>query len=224
MNENVKVEIIKPQKGPQTAFAECTSVDIVCYGGARGGGKSWAMALDFWLHAERYGSDARGLMLRKTREDLKDFIDLASRMYGNAARYMEKGNVFREPGRRYGYFCRKQQPDFAVPGRSRIWNRSDIYWTAIRRGYDNHGNRRNLHEWPRVPWHLGQLDQWTRGGQCQAGNDHRRVQHGHRGQWYNDCREHRRGRLGDGRLAANANRSRAEPGLRSAGCVLRPQS
>ncbi len=95
MNADVKVEIVKPQKGPQTAFVECTSVDVVCYGGARGGGKSWAMALDFWLHAERHGLDAKGLMLRKTREDLKDFIDLASRMYGPAARYAEKGNVFR---------------------------------------------------------------------------------------------------------------------------------
>lgn len=95
MNSNVKVQVVKPQRGPQTAFVECTSVDIVCYGGARGGGKSWAMALDFWLHAERYGPDSKGLMLRKTREDLKDFIDLASRMYGSAARYMEKGNVFR---------------------------------------------------------------------------------------------------------------------------------
>jgi hypothetical protein len=95
MKEDVKVEIVKPQRGPQTAFVECTSVDIVCYGGARGGGKSWAMALDFFLHAERYGPDARGLMLRKTREDLKDFIDLASRMFGPSARYMEKGNVFR---------------------------------------------------------------------------------------------------------------------------------
>ena len=53
------------------------------------------MALDFWLHSERYGPDARGLMLRKTREDLKDFIDLASRMYGPSARYLEKGNTFR---------------------------------------------------------------------------------------------------------------------------------
>ncbi len=95
MNREATIQIVKPQKGPQTAFVECTSVDIVCYGGARGGGKSWAMALDFFLHAERYGADAKGLMLRKTREDLKDFIDLASRMYGNAARYMEKGNVFR---------------------------------------------------------------------------------------------------------------------------------
>ena len=95
MNAPTRVEIVKPQKGPQAAFVECTGVDIVCYGGARGGGKSWAMALDFWLHAERYGSDAKGLMLRKTREDLKDFIDLASRMYGSAARYVEKGNTFR---------------------------------------------------------------------------------------------------------------------------------
>ena len=95
MNAPTRVEIVKPQRGPQTAFVECTSVDIVCYGGARGGGKSWAMALDFWLHAERFGLDAKGLMLRKTREDLKDFIDLASRMYGSAARYMEKGNTFR---------------------------------------------------------------------------------------------------------------------------------
>ena len=95
MTAKVKVEIVKPQKGPQTAFVECTSVDVVCYGGSRGGGKSWAMALDFFLHAERYGPDARGLMLRKTREDLKDFIDLATRMFGDAARYSEKGNTFK---------------------------------------------------------------------------------------------------------------------------------
>ena len=52
------------------------------------------MALDFFLHAERYGPDAKGLMLRKTREDLKDFIDLASQMYTGSAVYREKGNAF----------------------------------------------------------------------------------------------------------------------------------
>ena len=94
MNANVTVRLIKPQPGPQTAFVECTSVDICCFGGSRGGGKSWAMALDFFLHAERYGPDAKGLMLRKTREDLKDFIDLATRMYTGSAVYREKGNAF----------------------------------------------------------------------------------------------------------------------------------
>ena len=72
----MNIQIVKPQPGPQAAFIQCTA-DVVCYGGARGGGKSWAIALDFWLHAERHVEDARGLILRKTREDLKDFIDTA---------------------------------------------------------------------------------------------------------------------------------------------------
>ena len=87
----MNIQIVKPQPGPQAAFIQCTA-DVVCYGGARGGGKSWAIALDFWLHAERHGEDARGLILRKTREDLKDFIDTAGHMYAGSARYSEKGN------------------------------------------------------------------------------------------------------------------------------------
>src|SRR6476646_6846557 len=90
----MNIQIMKPQPGPQAAFIQCTA-DVVCYGGARGGGKSWAIALDFWLHAERHGEDARGLILRKTREDLKDFIDTAGHMYAGSARYSEKGNFFR---------------------------------------------------------------------------------------------------------------------------------
>ena len=90
----MNIQIVKPQPGPQAAFIQCTA-DVVCYGGARGGGKSWAIALDFWLHAERHGEDARGLILRKTREDLKDFIDTAGHMYAGSARYSEKGNFFR---------------------------------------------------------------------------------------------------------------------------------
>ena len=81
----MNIQIVKPQPGPQAAFIQCTA-DVVCYGGARGGGKSWAIALDFWLHAERHGEDARGLILRKTREDLKDFIDTAGHMYAGSAR------------------------------------------------------------------------------------------------------------------------------------------
>ena len=90
----MNIQIVKPQPGPQAAFIQCTA-DVVCYGGARGGGKSWAIALDFWLHGERHGEDARGLILRKTREDLKDFVDTAGRMYAGSARYSEKGNFFR---------------------------------------------------------------------------------------------------------------------------------
>ena len=82
-----------PQAGPQTAFihSPCT---ITVLGGARGGGKTHGSLGDFWVHAEMYGQDARGLMVRKTREDLKDTIDTGSMMYGRAAKYHEKGNYF----------------------------------------------------------------------------------------------------------------------------------
>ena len=52
------------------------------------------MALDFFLHAERFGPDAKGLMLRKTREDLKDFIDTRRRGCTRGPGIREKGNAF----------------------------------------------------------------------------------------------------------------------------------
>jgi hypothetical protein len=68
--------------------------DITVFGGARGGGKTHGSLGDFWLHAEAYGSQARGLMVRKTREDLKDTIATAGAMYGNAATWKEHGSWF----------------------------------------------------------------------------------------------------------------------------------
>lgn len=69
--------------------------DITLFGGARGGGKTYASLGDFWLHAEIHGADAVGLMLRKTRTDLLDTIARASQLYGNAATYRQHdGNYF----------------------------------------------------------------------------------------------------------------------------------
>jgi len=84
----------KPQKGPQVAFLQAP-FDIVVYGGARGGGKSFASLGEFWLHAEKHGQAARGLMVRKTREDLKDTIDTALQMYGSAALWNDQKKFFR---------------------------------------------------------------------------------------------------------------------------------
>ena len=83
-----------PQPGPQVAYLKCPC-DIVIYGGARGGGKTFSALGEFWIHAEKFGENARGLMIRKTREDLKDTVAVAERMYGNAARYQEKGAFFK---------------------------------------------------------------------------------------------------------------------------------
>lgn len=86
-----------PQRGPQTAFIHCPC-DIVVFGGARGGGKTHGSLGDFWIHAEDYGSHARGLMVRKTREDLKDTIAAGETMYGSAAKWKEKGGYFQFTG------------------------------------------------------------------------------------------------------------------------------
>lgn len=83
-----------PQPGPQTAYIQCPA-DIVVFGGARGGGKTYSALGEFWIHAEMHGEHAHGLMLRKTREDLKDTIATATTMYGQAAHWIDKGSYFR---------------------------------------------------------------------------------------------------------------------------------
>ena len=84
----------RPQHGPQHHFITCPA-DIVVYGGARGGGKSFASLGEFWCHAEEWGPAAKGLMIRRTREDLKDTIDIARQMYGGAAEWRDKEKQFR---------------------------------------------------------------------------------------------------------------------------------
>ena len=61
----------KPQAGPQQLFVTCP-YDTVIYGGSRGGGKTYATLGEFWLHSEKYGPEAKGLMVRNCREDLKE--------------------------------------------------------------------------------------------------------------------------------------------------------
>jgi Terminase large subunit, T4likevirus-type, N-terminal len=82
-----------PQEGPQQAFVDCPA-DIIIFGGARGGGKTHGALGEWWLHSEEYGSHARGVMVRKTREDLRDTIQTAQLMFGRAAQWKEKGGYF----------------------------------------------------------------------------------------------------------------------------------
>ena len=88
------INAFRPQHGPQHHFLTCPA-DIVVYGGARGGGKSFASLGEFWCHAEDWGQHAKGLMVRRTREDLKDTIDTAAQMYGSAAEWKDKDKQFR---------------------------------------------------------------------------------------------------------------------------------
>jgi hypothetical protein len=88
-----RVQIRFVPQPAQMAYID-SPADITVFGGARGGGKTYASLGDFWLHAEDHGPNARGLMVRKTRTDLKDTIHTAISLYGNAAQWREHGSFF----------------------------------------------------------------------------------------------------------------------------------
>jgi hypothetical protein len=63
-----------PQKGPQTHLVTCPAFEVF-FGGARGGGKTDGMLGEFASHAAKYGENASGLMVRRTRIELGDTIE-----------------------------------------------------------------------------------------------------------------------------------------------------
>lgn len=69
-----------PQAGPQSAFIQCPVFETV-YGGARGGGKTDASLGEWAIHAERYGADAKGLFVRRTRVALEPTIERAKQIF-----------------------------------------------------------------------------------------------------------------------------------------------
>jgi phage terminase large subunit-like protein len=73
---------IKPQAGPQMAFAR-SNADIAIYGGAAGGGKSWALMFEPLRHIHRPGFN--GVIFRRTMEQVKQsggLWDESYKLYG----------------------------------------------------------------------------------------------------------------------------------------------
>jgi len=58
----------------QVRLLKCQVFEIF-FGGARGGGKTDGVLGEFGAHASRYGKDAIGLMVRRTRAELVETID-----------------------------------------------------------------------------------------------------------------------------------------------------
>ena len=76
--ENV---IFRPNDGPQTDFLAASETDVL-YGGAAGGGKSYAMLVDPLRYAHRAAH--RALILRRSMPELRELIDKSRELYPKA--------------------------------------------------------------------------------------------------------------------------------------------
>ena len=89
--------IFKPNSGPQTQFLAASEREVF-YGGARGGGKSYAMLVD----PLRYCTYAnhRALLVRRTMPELRDLIQKSQLLYSKAfpnAKWREQEKEWRFP-------------------------------------------------------------------------------------------------------------------------------
>jgi len=81
----------------QWALLQCDVFEIF-FGGARGGGKSDGVLGEWMSHANRYGINASGLMLRRTRTELMDTIERSRMIYGPLKwTYNEQEKTWRDP-------------------------------------------------------------------------------------------------------------------------------
>ncbi len=76
--ENV---IFRPNDGPQTDFLAASETDVL-YGGAAGGGKSYAMLVDPLRYAHRGAH--RALILRRSMPEVRELIDKSRELYPKA--------------------------------------------------------------------------------------------------------------------------------------------
>ena len=73
--------IFRPNDGPQTDFLAAPEIDVL-YGGAAGGGKSYAMLVDPLRYAHRAAH--RALILRRSMPELRELIDKSRELYPQA--------------------------------------------------------------------------------------------------------------------------------------------
>ena len=81
--------VFKPNEGPQEDFLSAPEQDVL-YGGAAGGGKSFALLADPLRYC--HNPNHRGLLLRRTLDELTELISKSRQLYPKAF----PGAVFRE--------------------------------------------------------------------------------------------------------------------------------
>lgn len=102
IEEEVEV-VFKPNPGPQTAFFAASEQEVL-YGGAAGGGKSYALIADPMRYFDN--KNFRGLILRRTNEELRELIWKSQELYPKAI----PGSVWRE-----------KDKEWRFPSGARLW-------------------------------------------------------------------------------------------------------
>jgi len=83
----------KAQEGPQSLLLACPAREIF-FGGARGGGKTDAVLGEWAAHAARYGENANGLMVRRSRTELVDTIERSKAIYSRLGATFNESKSF----------------------------------------------------------------------------------------------------------------------------------
>jgi hypothetical protein len=85
------------QEGPQSALISCPVFEVF-FGGARGGGKTDGVLGDFLEHADTYGENAIGLMIRRERTQLIETIERSKQIFTPLGwKYHEQDKMWRAP-------------------------------------------------------------------------------------------------------------------------------
>tara|TARA_Y100000114_G_scaffold59286_1_gene54257 strand:- start:2688 stop:4505 length:1818 start_codon:yes stop_codon:yes gene_type:complete len=89
--------IFQPNDGPQSDFLAASEREVF-YGGARGGGKSYAMLVDPLRYCDK--QNHRALLVRRTMPELRDLINHSQNLYSRAypgAKWREQEKEWRFP-------------------------------------------------------------------------------------------------------------------------------
>ena len=115
--------VFKPNDGPQTDFLAAAEQDVL-YGGAAGGGKSYAMLVDplRFMHIKEH----RALLLRKSMPELRELIDKSRELYPKAfpgTKFREVEKIWKFPSGatlEFGYLDRDADV-YRYQGQSYTW-------------------------------------------------------------------------------------------------------